>query len=67
MSLCISRLLILNYDEASLFILIYYVSYIFYCFSSDITEEDLEEAGVLDPTHKRILLESLRQQQQQQK
>ncbi|XP_028275269.1 phosphatidylinositol 3,4,5-trisphosphate 5-phosphatase 2A isoform X2 [Parambassis ranga] len=36
-------------------------------FLSDITEEDLEEAGVLDPTHKRILLESLRQQQQQQK
>lgn len=35
-------------------------------FSSDITEEDLEEAGVLDPAHKRILLESLRQQQQQQ-
>lgn len=33
-------------------------------FLSDITEEDLEEAGVLDPTHKRILLESLRQQQQ---
>uniref|UniRef100_A0A3Q3IRW5 phosphatidylinositol-3,4,5-trisphosphate 5-phosphatase n=1 Tax=Monopterus albus TaxID=43700 RepID=A0A3Q3IRW5_MONAL len=30
-------------------------------FLSDITEEDLEEAGVLDPTHKRILLESLRQ------
>uniref|UniRef100_A0A8C7G089 phosphatidylinositol-3,4,5-trisphosphate 5-phosphatase n=1 Tax=Oncorhynchus kisutch TaxID=8019 RepID=A0A8C7G089_ONCKI len=28
----------------------------------DITEEDLEEAGVLDPSHKRILLESLRQQ-----
>ncbi|TKS81162.1 Phosphatidylinositol 3,4,5-trisphosphate 5-phosphatase 2A [Collichthys lucidus] len=36
-------------------------------FLSDITEEDLEEAGVLDPAHKRILLESLRQQQQQQK
>lgn len=36
------------------------------CFSSDITEEDLEEAGVLDPAHKRILLESLRQQQEQQ-
>ncbi|KAI3353780.1 hypothetical protein L3Q82_005008 [Scortum barcoo] len=35
-------------------------------FLSDITEEDLEEAGVLDPGHKRILLESLRQQQQQQ-
>lgn len=34
-------------------------------FLSDITEEDLEEAGVLDPAHKRILLESLRQQQQQ--
>uniref|UniRef100_A0A3Q4B785 phosphatidylinositol-3,4,5-trisphosphate 5-phosphatase n=1 Tax=Mola mola TaxID=94237 RepID=A0A3Q4B785_MOLML len=33
-------------------------------FLSDITEEDLEEAGVLDPTHKRILLESLRQQQE---
>ncbi|XP_068172807.1 phosphatidylinositol 3,4,5-trisphosphate 5-phosphatase 2A isoform X4 [Antennarius striatus] len=33
-------------------------------FLSDITEEDLEEAGVLDPSHKRILLESLRQQQQ---
>ncbi|XP_068601758.1 phosphatidylinositol 3,4,5-trisphosphate 5-phosphatase 2A [Brachionichthys hirsutus] len=33
-------------------------------FLSDITEEDLEEAGVLDPAHKRILLESLRQQQQ---
>uniref|UniRef100_A0AAX7VFV5 phosphatidylinositol-3,4,5-trisphosphate 5-phosphatase n=1 Tax=Astatotilapia calliptera TaxID=8154 RepID=A0AAX7VFV5_ASTCA len=31
----------------------------------DITEEDLEEAGVHDPAHKRILLESLRQQQQQ--
>uniref|UniRef100_A0A8C6U7T9 phosphatidylinositol-3,4,5-trisphosphate 5-phosphatase n=1 Tax=Neogobius melanostomus TaxID=47308 RepID=A0A8C6U7T9_9GOBI len=28
----------------------------------DITEEDLEEAGVLDPAHKRLLLESLRQQ-----
>ncbi|XP_005803458.1 phosphatidylinositol 3,4,5-trisphosphate 5-phosphatase 2 [Xiphophorus maculatus] len=36
-------------------------------FLSDITEEDLEEAGVLDPAHKQILLESLRQQQQQQK
>ncbi|KAG7470915.1 hypothetical protein MATL_G00118860 [Megalops atlanticus] len=35
-------------------------------FLSDITEEDLEEAGVLDPTHKKILLESLKQQQQQQ-
>uniref|UniRef100_A0A8B9GXP9 phosphatidylinositol-3,4,5-trisphosphate 5-phosphatase n=1 Tax=Astyanax mexicanus TaxID=7994 RepID=A0A8B9GXP9_ASTMX len=34
---------------------------------SDITEEDLEEAGVLDPAHKKILLASLRQQQQQQK
>uniref|UniRef100_A0A672GHL7 phosphatidylinositol-3,4,5-trisphosphate 5-phosphatase n=1 Tax=Salarias fasciatus TaxID=181472 RepID=A0A672GHL7_SALFA len=34
-------------------------------FLSDITEEDLEESGVLDPAHKRILLESLRQQQQQ--
>ncbi|KAM7413176.1 hypothetical protein PAMA_020516 [Pampus argenteus] len=33
-------------------------------FLSDITEEDLEEAGVLDLAHKRILLESLRQQQQ---
>ncbi|XP_013863473.1 phosphatidylinositol 3,4,5-trisphosphate 5-phosphatase 2A isoform X2 [Austrofundulus limnaeus] len=33
-------------------------------FLSDITEEDLEESGVLDPTHKKILLESLRQQQQ---
>ena len=32
--------------------------------SSDITEEDLEEAGVLDPAHKHILLESLRQQNQ---
>lgn len=31
---------------------------------SDITEEDLEEAGVLDHAHKRILLESLRQQQE---
>uniref|UniRef100_A0A3P8Y1D3 phosphatidylinositol-3,4,5-trisphosphate 5-phosphatase n=1 Tax=Esox lucius TaxID=8010 RepID=A0A3P8Y1D3_ESOLU len=31
----------------------------------DITEEDLEEAGVLDPGHKRILLESLKQQAQQ--
>ncbi|KAI1893958.1 hypothetical protein AGOR_G00129010 [Albula goreensis] len=35
-------------------------------FLSDITEEDLEEAGVLDPAHKKILLESLKQQQQQQ-
>lgn len=26
---------------------------------SDITEEDLEEAGVLEPGHKRVLLESL--------
>lgn len=34
-------------------------------FLSDITEEDLEEAGVHDSAHKRILLESLRQQQQQ--
>ncbi|KAF7699684.1 hypothetical protein HF521_002642 [Silurus meridionalis] len=34
-------------------------------FLSDITEEDLEEAGVLDPAHKMILLASLRQQQQQ--
>ncbi|XP_029026997.1 phosphatidylinositol 3,4,5-trisphosphate 5-phosphatase 2A isoform X2 [Betta splendens] len=33
-------------------------------FLSDITEEDLEEAGVRDPTHKRMLLESLRQQPQ---
>ncbi|XP_061684475.1 phosphatidylinositol 3,4,5-trisphosphate 5-phosphatase 2A isoform X1 [Syngnathoides biaculeatus] len=32
-------------------------------FLSDITEEDLEEAGVFDPAHKCILLESLRQQQ----
>ncbi|CAF94205.1 unnamed protein product, partial [Tetraodon nigroviridis] len=29
-------------------------------FLSDITEEDLEEAGVLDPSHKQILLESLK-------
>ncbi|NXY07529.1 SHIP2 phosphatase, partial [Pteruthius melanotis] len=28
-------------------------------FLSDITEEDLEEAGVLEPGHKRVLLESL--------
>ncbi|KAM6946314.1 LOW QUALITY PROTEIN: phosphatidylinositol 3,4,5-trisphosphate 5-phosphatase 2A [Aplochiton taeniatus] len=34
-------------------------------FLSDITEEDLEEAGVLDSAHKRILLESLKQQQTQ--
>ncbi|KAJ7995318.1 hypothetical protein DPEC_G00243310 [Dallia pectoralis] len=34
-------------------------------FLSDITEEDLEEAGVLDPAHKRILLESLKEQAQQ--
>lgn len=34
-------------------------------FLSDITEEDLEEAGVLDPAHKKILLESLRLQQPQ--
>ncbi|TRY58072.1 hypothetical protein DNTS_022713 [Danionella cerebrum] len=34
-------------------------------FLSDITEEDLEEAGVHDPTHKKILLASLKQQQQQ--
>lgn len=33
---------------------------------SDITEEDLEEAGVLDPAHKLMLLESLRQQLEQQ-
>lgn len=32
-------------------------------FTSDITEEDLEEAGVLDPAHKQILLQSLKQQQ----
>ncbi|KAI7790031.1 phosphatidylinositol 3 [Triplophysa rosa] len=31
-------------------------------FLSDITEEDLEEAGVHDPTHKKILLTSLKQQ-----
>ncbi|XP_065136366.1 phosphatidylinositol 3,4,5-trisphosphate 5-phosphatase 2A isoform X1 [Paramisgurnus dabryanus] len=31
-------------------------------FLSDITEEDLEEAGVHDPTHKQILLTSLKQQ-----
>nr|XP_040031013.1 phosphatidylinositol 3,4,5-trisphosphate 5-phosphatase 2A [Gasterosteus aculeatus aculeatus] len=36
-------------------------------FLSDITEEDLEEAGVFDPAHMQILLESLKQQQQQQK
>uniref|UniRef100_A0A8D0GPB1 phosphatidylinositol-3,4,5-trisphosphate 5-phosphatase n=1 Tax=Sphenodon punctatus TaxID=8508 RepID=A0A8D0GPB1_SPHPU len=29
-------------------------------FLSDITDEDLEEVGMLDPTHKHILLESLR-------
>ncbi|XP_073674371.1 phosphatidylinositol 3,4,5-trisphosphate 5-phosphatase 2A [Garra rufa] len=34
-------------------------------FLSDITEEDLEEAGVRDPAHKKILLASLKQQQQQ--
>ncbi|MEE6523615.1 hypothetical protein FKM82_022599 [Ascaphus truei] len=28
-------------------------------FLSDIVEEDLEEAGVLDPTHKKIILENL--------
>ncbi|XP_051717114.1 phosphatidylinositol 3,4,5-trisphosphate 5-phosphatase 2A isoform X1 [Ctenopharyngodon idella] len=33
-------------------------------FLSDITEEDLEEAGVHDPAHKKILLASLKQQQQ---
>lgn len=37
---------------------------LFVSLHSDITEEDLEESGVLDPTHKKILLESLRQQQQ---
>lgn len=26
---------------------------------SDITEEDLEEAGVQDPAHKRLLLDTL--------
>lgn len=31
-------------------------------FLSDITEEDLEEAGVLDAADKQILLESLKQQ-----
>lgn len=36
-------------------------------FLSDITEEDLEEAGVRDPAHKKILLASLKQQQQLQK
>lgn len=35
-------------------------------FTSDITEEDLEEAGVLDPAHKQILLQSLKQQHEQQ-
>uniref|UniRef100_A0A672M9B5 phosphatidylinositol-3,4,5-trisphosphate 5-phosphatase n=1 Tax=Sinocyclocheilus grahami TaxID=75366 RepID=A0A672M9B5_SINGR len=34
-------------------------------FLSDITEEDLEEAGIHDPAHKKILLASLKQQQQQ--
>ncbi|XP_052431656.1 phosphatidylinositol 3,4,5-trisphosphate 5-phosphatase 2A isoform X7 [Carassius gibelio] len=34
-------------------------------FLSDITEEDLEEAGIHDPAHKNILLASLKQQQQQ--
>ncbi|XP_062983431.1 phosphatidylinositol 3,4,5-trisphosphate 5-phosphatase 2 [Elgaria multicarinata webbii] len=29
-------------------------------FLSDITEEDLEEVGVMDPGHKRLLLENLR-------
>ncbi|XP_025051004.1 phosphatidylinositol 3,4,5-trisphosphate 5-phosphatase 2, partial [Alligator sinensis] len=29
-------------------------------FLSDITEEDLEEAGVMDPNHKRLLLDNLR-------
>lgn len=33
-------------------------------FLSDITEEDLEEAGVHDSAHKKILLASLKQQQQ---
>uniref|UniRef100_A0A8V0X4G9 phosphatidylinositol-3,4,5-trisphosphate 5-phosphatase n=1 Tax=Gallus gallus TaxID=9031 RepID=A0A8V0X4G9_CHICK len=28
-------------------------------FLSDITEEDLEEAGIVDPKHKRLLLDSL--------
>lgn len=28
-------------------------------FLSDITEEDLEEAGVQDPAHKRLLLDTL--------
>lgn len=28
-------------------------------FYSDITEEDLEEAGVQDPAHKRLLLDTL--------
>ncbi|XP_039601592.1 phosphatidylinositol 3,4,5-trisphosphate 5-phosphatase 2A isoform X2 [Polypterus senegalus] len=31
-------------------------------FLSDITEEDLEEAGVLDPTHKKMILENLKLQ-----
>uniref|UniRef100_A0A9J8BJA4 phosphatidylinositol-3,4,5-trisphosphate 5-phosphatase n=1 Tax=Cyprinus carpio carpio TaxID=630221 RepID=A0A9J8BJA4_CYPCA len=34
-------------------------------FLSDITEEDLEEAGIHDPAHKKIMLASLKQQQQQ--
>ncbi|XP_016405484.1 phosphatidylinositol 3,4,5-trisphosphate 5-phosphatase 2A [Sinocyclocheilus rhinocerous] len=34
-------------------------------FLCDITEEDLEEAGIHDPAHKKILLASLKQQQQQ--
>ncbi|XP_060129945.1 phosphatidylinositol 3,4,5-trisphosphate 5-phosphatase 2 isoform X1 [Zootoca vivipara] len=29
-------------------------------FLSDITDEDLEEAGMMDPKHKRLVLESLR-------
>lgn len=29
------------------------------CPHSDITEEDLEEAGVQDPAHKRLLLDTL--------
>ncbi|XP_063997317.1 phosphatidylinositol 3,4,5-trisphosphate 5-phosphatase 2-like [Pogoniulus pusillus] len=33
-------------------------------FLSDITEEDLEEAGVVEPAHKRVLLESLQRRQQ---
>lgn len=31
-------------------------------FHSDITEEDLEEAGVNDPAHKKIILENLKLQ-----